>query len=122
MTLLKLRVIVIPCKRSGLTITTLRLVHIVPHQSHASLSVCSVQYLNYLVSQFELSIFVFGHCRYQHWGQVFLYSKGFCCNDELIPQSHKLVEICFSHCKVSDQSEHFVVIFLKNFEYFIQVV
>ena len=33
-------------------------------------------------------------------GEVFLRSKVFYCNYRLIPQSRKLVEICFSHCKI----------------------
>ena len=74
------------------------------------------------MSQFELFIHVFGHCRYQHWGQIFFYSKFVCWIDQLIPQSHKLVEICFSHCKILDQSELFLVIFPEYFEFYIQVV
>ena len=108
--MLKLLVLLFPCKKSDLSIRTLRLVHIVPQQSHTSLSVCSVHYVNYLVSQFELFIHVFGHCRYQHWVQLFFSSKLFCCNDQLIPQSHKLFEICLSHCSFLDQSELFLVI------------
>ena len=72
------------------------------------------------VSQFELFIHVFGHCWYQHWRQVFLSTK-VCCNDHLIPQSHELVEICLSHCKILYQSEIFVVIFLEKIEFYTQV-
>ena len=113
--LLKLLVLLLPCKKSDLSIRTLRLVHIVPQQSHTNLSVCSVLFVNYLVSQFELFIHMFGLFRYQHWGQIFLSSKVFCCIDQLIPQSQKLVEICLSYCKILDQSELFLVIFPEYF-------
>ena len=119
---LKLLVLLLPCEQSDLSIRTLRLVHIVPRQSHTNLPVCSVHYVNYLVSHFELFIPVFGHCRYQHWGQIFLFSKVSCCIDQLIPQSQKLVEICLSYCTFLDQSELFVVIFLEYIEFYIQVV
>ena len=105
-----------------MSITILRPIDIVPQQSHTILSVCSVHNINYVVSQFELFIHVFGHCRYQHWGQIFLSSKIFCCIDQVIPQSIKLVKIRFSHCKTLDQSELLVVIFLKYLEFYVQVV
>ena len=108
-----------PGKQSDLSIRTLMLVHIVPRQSHTNLPVCSV---HYLVSHFELFIPVFGHGRYQQWGQIFLSSQVFYCIDLLIPQSHKLVEICLSHCKILDQSELSVVIFLEYFQFYIQVL
>ena len=120
--MLKILVLLLPCKKSDLSIRILRLVHIVPQQSRTNLSVCSVQYVNYLVSQIELFIHVSGHCRYQHGGQIFLSSNVFCCIDQLIPQSRKLIEICFSHCKILDQSELFLVIFPEYFEFYIQVV
>ena len=120
--MLKLLVLLLPCKKLNLSIRTLRLVHIVPQQSHTNLSVCTVHYVNYIVSQFELFINVFGHCRYQHWHQIFLSSKVFCCIDQLITQWHKLVEICLSQSKILEQSELFLVIFLEYFEFYIQVV
>ena len=120
--LLKFLVLLLPCKKSDLSIRTLRLVHIVAQQSHTNLSVCSVHYVKYLVSQFELFIHVFRHCRYQHCGRIFFSSKVFCCLDQLIPQSHKLVEICLTHCKILDQSKLFLVTFLEYFEVYIQVV
>ena len=64
--MLKLLVLLLPCKQSDLSKRTLKLVHIVPQRSHTNLSVCSVHYVNYLVSQFELFIHVAEHCRYQH--------------------------------------------------------
>ena len=115
--LLKLLVLLFSCKMSDLSIRTLRPVHIVPQQSHTNLSVCSVHYFNYLVSQFELFIHVFGHCKYQHWRQNFPSSKVFCRIDQLNPQSHKLFEICFSHRKILAQLELFVVIFLDYLEF-----
>ena len=117
--LLKLLVLLL-CKYSDLSKKALKIVHIVPQQSHTNLSVWSVHYVNYLLRQFELFIHVFGHCRYQHWLQTFFSSKVFCCIDELIPQSHKLVEICLSHCKILDQSELFILISLEYFEFYIQ--
>ena len=33
-----------------------------------------------------------------------------------------MVEIFLSHCNILDQSELFLVIFLENFEFYIQVV
>ena len=110
------------CKYSEWSIVTLLLVHTVPQQSPTSLSAFSVLYVNNFVRQFELFIHVFGHCRCQFWGLVFLFSKVFCCNNQLIPQSHKLVEICLSHCKILYKSETFVVIFLENFELCIQEI
>ena len=98
--LLKLFVLSLPCKKSDLSIRTLRLVHTVPHQSHTSLPVCSIQYVNYLVSQFQLFTHVFVPCRFHHWSRVFRSSKICCCNVQLIRQSHKLVESCVSHCKI----------------------
>ena len=115
--LLKPLVLLFPCKNLDLSIRNLRLVHIVPQQSTTGLSVCLAHYVNYLVSQFEWFIHVFGQWRYQHWGQIFHSSKVFCCIDHLIPQPHKLFEIRLSHCKILDQSELFVVIFLENFEF-----
>ena len=103
-----------PCNYSDLSIRTLRLVHIVSQQGHTKVFVCSIHYVSYLVSHFELFIHVFGHFRCQHWRQVFFSSKVFQCKDQLIPQSRKFVEICLSHCKILDQSELFVVIFLKS--------
>ena len=97
------------------------LVHIVRKQSHTNLFVCSIHYVKYVMSQFELFIHVLGYCRYQHWGQVFLSSTVFCCNEQPIPQSQKLVEICVSHCKILDRSDLFILIFLENFEFYIQV-
>ena len=105
-----------------MSIRTLRLIHIVPQPSHTNLSVCSVHYVNYLVSQCELFFHVFGPCGYQHWGKILFSSKVFCCIDQLIPQSHQLIEICLSHCKILDQSELFLVFFPENFEFYIQVV
>ena len=49
--LLKLHVLLLPCKKLDLGIRTLRLVHIVPQKSHTNLSVCSVHYVNYLERQ-----------------------------------------------------------------------
>ena len=120
--LLKFLVLFLPCKKSELSIRTLRLVHIVPQQSHTNPPVCSVHYVNYLVSLFELFIHVSGKCRYHYWGQLFLSSKVSCCIDQLIPQWHKIVEISLSHCKILDQSELFLVIFPEYFEVYIQVV
>ena len=45
---------------------------------------------------------VFGICWYQHWGQIFLFTKSFCRIDQLIPQSHELVEIWVSRCEILD--------------------
>ena len=120
--LLKSLVLLLPCKKLDLSRTALTLVHIVPQQSHTNLSVCSIHYVNYLVSQFELFIHVSGHCSYQHLGQIFLFSKVFRCIDQLIPHSHKLVEICYSHSKTLDQSEFLVVMSPENFEFYIKVV
>ena len=120
--MLKLLVLLLPCKKSDLSIGTLRLVHVVPQQSDTNPSVCSVHNVDYFVSHFELLVHVFGHCRYKHLGQNFLSSKFFCFIDQLIPQSHELVKICFSYCKILDQSELFVVIFLEYFEFYNQVV
>ena len=120
--LLKFLVLLLPSKYSDLSIRILRLVQLVSQQSHTNFSVCSVHYVNYLVSHFEWFIYVFGHCRYQHWGQMFFSSKVFCCIDQLIPESQKLVEICLCHCKILDQSELFLVIFPEYFESYIQVV
>ena len=92
--LLKLLVLLLPCKKSDLSIRTLTPVHIVPQQNRTNLSVCSVHHVNYLMSQFELFIHVFGRCRYQHCGQTLFSRKVFCCIDQLIPQLHELVEIC----------------------------
>ena len=100
---------------------TLRLVFIVPQQSHTNLCVCSVHYVNYLVSHVEVFIDVSGHCRCQHRGQIFFSSKFFCCIGQLIPQSQKLFKIRLSLCKILDQSELFVVIFLEYFEFYIHV-
>ena len=115
--LLKFLILLLLCKQSDLSIRTLWPVHTILQQSHANLSVCSVQYLNPLVSQFELSNHVLGLCWYQHWGQVFLSSKIFCCNDQLIPRSIKRAEIRLCQCKILYQSELFVVVFLENFEF-----
>ena len=120
--LLEFLVLLLPCKKSDLSIRSLRIVNIVPQQNHTNLSNCSVHYVNHLVSQFELFIHVSGHCRYQHCGQIFLSSKVFCCIDQPVPQSQKLVEICLSHCKILDESELFLVIFPEYFEFYIQVV
>ena len=120
--LLKLPVLLLPCKKSNLSIGTLRLVHTLPQQSHTDPSVCSVHYVNYLVSQFEFLTQAFGHCRYHHCGQTFLSIKFLCCIHQLIPQSQKLPEIRLSHCKILNKLELFVVIFLENFEFYIQVV
>ena len=120
--LLKLLVLLLPCKKSDLSMRTRRLVLIVPQQSHTNLSVCSVHYVNHLVSQFELFIHVFGQYKYQYWGQILFSSKVFCCIDQLIPQSRELVEICLSHLKILDQSELFLVIFPEYFEFFLQLV
>ena len=105
-----------------MSVKTLWIVHIVPQQSHTNLSVRSVYHVNYLVSQFELFIHVFALCSYQHWGQIFLSGKVCCCIDKLIPQKQKLAENYFSHCKILDQSELFVVVFLEYFEFHTQVV
>ena len=118
--LLKLLNLHLPCNLSDWSIRTLRLVHIVTQLSHTNLSVCSAFYVIHLVSQFALFIYAVGYFRYQHWGQYFFFSKAFCCNDDLIPQSKKLVEICFSLCKTLDQSENFYVTFLGSFEFYIQ--
>ena len=120
--ILKILVLLLPRRKLDSSKGALRIVHIVAQQSHTNFFVCSVQYVNYVLSQFQLFIHVFGHCRYQHWGQVFLSSKIFWCNDELIPQSYKLVEICLSHCKILDRLEHFVVHFVENIEFYIQDV
>ena len=117
--LLKLLLLILLCKKVDLSIRSLRVFHIVPQQCHPNFSVCSVHYVNYLVSQFELFIHGFGHCRYKHWGQVSFPV----CNDQLIPQSHKLVEICFSHGEILDQSELVnFIFFFEKFEFCIQVV
>ena len=70
-------IILLPFKKSDLSTRTLRLVHIVPQQSHKNLFVCSVHCFNYLVSQFEMFIHVFRLCRYQHWGPIFCSSEVF---------------------------------------------
>ena len=120
--LLKLLLLLLPCKKSDLSLRTFRLVHIVSQQSGKNLSVCSIHYVNNLVSQLQLFIHAYGHCRYQHWGQSFLSSKFFCCIEQLIPQSDKLVEICFSHSKILDHSDLFFVNFFECFEFYIQKV
>ena len=38
----------------------------------------------------------------------------------MIPQSQKLIEICFSPCGILYQSEIYVVVFLDKFEFYIQ--
>ena len=58
---------------------------------------------------------------YQHRGQVLSPTK-FSSNGELIPQTHELVKICRSHCKVLYQLELFVVIFLGNLEFYLQII
>ena len=54
--------------------------------------------------------------------KFFLSIKVFRCNDQLIPQSHQLDEICLSRYKILNQSDLFVVIFLENFEFYIQLI
>ena len=39
---------------------------------------------------------------------------------EMIPQSHKPVEICFGHCKVLDRAKVCVVVSVDQFEFYIQ--
>ena len=119
---MKLLVHPFPCKKLDMSIKTFWLFHTVPQQSHSDLSFCSVHYVNQIMSQFEMFIHVFGLCRSQRCGQKFLSSNVFCCNDQQIPQTNKLVEICFSLCMILDQSENFVVIFLENVEFYIQVI
>ena len=120
--MLKLFILNHRCKYSNLIMGKLKRVHIVPQQSRANLSVCSVHYVNYLASQFELTIHVFGQIWYHNRRQVFPSNKIFCCNDQLILQSHKLVDIFLCHCRIMYQSEFFVVIFLQNFEFYIQLI
>ena len=115
-------VLLFRCKISDLSIKTLWLVNTVPQQSHESLSVCWVHYINDFVSQFELFSHVFGHCRYNQWGLVFLCCKASCCNNRLILQSHNLVEIGVSHCKSLYHLELFVFIFSQNCELSIRVI
>ena len=43
-------------------------------------------------------------------------------NDQVVPQSQYLVEIWPPSCKILYQSEVFVVIFLQNSKFYIQVV
>ena len=120
---LNVLVLLLSLKYADLSIWTPWLVHIVAQQSHTNLPVRSVDYVNYLVSQFELFIkAAFGHCRYQHWGLIFLSGRIFCCIDQLIPQSNKLVKIRLSHCEILDQLELFVVTFPEYFEFYIQVI
>ena len=82
----------------------------------------TVNNVNHLVSQFELFIYVFGDCWCQHREQVFLSTEIFCCNDQLIPQAHEMVEICISHCKILDHAKVYVVIFLEHLKFYIQVI
>ena len=120
--LLKFFVLLLPREESDLSISTHWLVHIVLQQSRTNLSVCSVHYVNHLVSHFELFIHVVGLCCYRHWGKVFFCTKVFCCYERLIPQPPELVEICFSHCEILYQSETFDLIFLeKTLSFFIQL-
>ena len=120
--LLKLLILLLPWNYSDLSIRIVWLIHLVQHQSHTIFSVCSINCVNHFVSQFELFIHVLGQCSYQHWGQCFLSSEVFCCNDQLIPQLHKLIAICLSRCKFLYQLELFVVIFLENIEFYIQLI
>ena len=119
---MKLLVLLLPCKKSELSIRILWLIHTVRQQSYTNLCICSVQYVNYLVNQFELFIHVLGHFKFHHWIQVFFSSKVFCSRDQRIPESHELVGICVFHCKNVYKSKIFVVIFLENFEFYIQLV
>ena len=41
----------------------------------------------------------------------------FSADDQLIPQPQEMVEICFSNCKISYQSEYFVIISAENIEF-----
>ena len=120
--LLKFLLFFLHCKNSDLSMRTLWLVRTVPQKSHPNPSSCSLHYVNHFVSQFELFIRVFGYCWCQHWRQVLIFTNVFSCNDQLIPQSHKLVENCLSHCKILYQSKLFPDKLVENFEFFIQVV
>ena len=109
--LLKLLILLFSCKKSDLSIKTFCLVHTVTQQSHKK-EFCLLRQLRQpLWSLFDLFIPIFGQFWYQHWGQVFLSSIDLCNNDQLIAQSHELVEICLSQCKNVYQSELFVVTF-----------
>ena len=119
--MLKLLVLLLPCKYSDLSKKTLWFTHTVPQQTHKKVSFCWVYYVNHLVSQIELSFHVFGQYWYHNCRPFFHSIKIFCCNDQLISQSNKLVEVCFSHCKTLYQSELFVVIVPENLQFFILV-
>ena len=95
--------------------------HIVKQQSHTTFSVYSVHYVNHLVMPFQLFIHVYRQCWNHHCKQVFVPKKILCSDDQLIPQSLKLVDIFLSHRKFFNQSELFVVTFFENFELRIQV-
>ena len=118
--MLKFLVLLLSCKISDSSVWTLSLVHTLPQQSHTNLSVCPVHYVSHLVSQFGLFIHVFGQCWCHNWRQVFLSRKVWCCNGQLNPQSHELIEFCLSTCIVlekADVSVISVVVSLKNFTF-----
>ena len=109
--MLKLLVFLHSCKKLAMSIRLIWFVHIVPQQSHKNFSICSVDYVSQYVSQFEIFNHVFGFCWYQQWRQVFLSTKVLYYDDQLIPQSHELVEIGLSLCKILYESELFDVFF-----------
>ena len=120
--MLKLLFLLLPCKEPELSLWTLWLVQIVLHQSPKNHFTFSGDYVNHLVSQFELKIHVFEHCWNQHCGKVFVSTKVFCCNDQLTLQSSELFEICHSRCKIFDQTKVSVFDFPAHFEINIHVV
>ena len=120
-TLLKFLVLLLPHKYSDLILWTLWPVHIAPQQSHTSLSEGTVRNANHLVSYFELFIHVFGHFWHQHCGPVFLSTKVFCWNGQVSSQSHEMVGIYLSPCKIVDQAKVSVLIFLEHLKFHIQV-
>ena len=65
---------------------------------------------------------VIGHWWDHHYRQAFLSTKVFCCNDQLIPQSYKLVETCLSLSKILNQAKVFVVIFVDHFEFYEELI
>ena len=111
----KFLVLLVLCNWLYLILCTFWFLHIAPQQSHTNLFICSVHYVKDFVDQFEWLIFVFEHCWCQHWWQIFLITKVFCCNSLLMPQPHELFEICLSHCQILDQAEVLLLVFLEHF-------
>ena len=114
--------LLLPCKYWGLSVGTPWLVHTVPQHSHAYLYVWTIRKVSHPMSQFEFIIHVFGHCWYLCRWQNLLPVKVYCCNGQLITHLHELVENRLCHYKILIQSKIFVVLFLENFEFYIQVV